>query len=225
MKKQLAIASMLLSFSFASIPAPVFAATKKEAKSSKKKKSKKKKKKSGGSSAADFSAVNFLPFGVGQFVQGRPLMGAVLGGGQAAMLFLYMDRKNQVSASNKDADATIAEVNENGGVPDEETADYLKRNADYVTKTNTEANLCLLGFVGLWGVSVVEAVWDPFGSRKALSKKSAELEEAEDDSAEQWAKQEQLYKLQDKGRFSAFAQPTTYNSQSAFGLSFEKKFR
>lgn len=220
MRKHFAIASMLLSFSVASIPTPVLAAAKKE---SKKKKGGKKKKKSGGSGGADYSPMNFLPFGVGHFVQGRPLMGAVLGGGQAAMLFLYMERKSQIAASNKDADTTIQELE--GAAPDDETADYLKRNSDYVTKTNTEATLCMLGFVGLWGVGVVDAVWDPFGSRKAISKKSAEVEDAEDDSAEQWAKTEQLHKLQDKGRFSAFASPTTYQSSSAFGLSFDVKFR
>lgn len=226
MKKFVTIAAMLFSFSVASIPEIVEAAPKKVAKKSSKKKIKKKKKK--GAGKADFSPVNFLPFGVGQFVQGRPLMGAVLGGGQAAMLFLYMDRKSQITASNNDANATIADINANGGTPDEETADYLKRNADYVDKTNTEANLCLLGFAGLWGVSVVEAVWDPFGSRKAVSSKTAELEELEDseDEAAKWAKEEELDRLKNKARFSAFALPSEpAKPNTTFGISFEKNFR
>ena len=119
----------------------------------------------------------------------------------------------------------ITEINANGGEPDAETTDYLQRNADYVKKTNTEANLCLLGFVGLWGVSVVDAVWDPFGSRKAIAKKTAEVEEEEDDSAGQWAKQEELDRLTNKGRFSAFAVPKAESAQTGFGISFEKKFR
>lgn len=227
MKKHFAIAAMLLSFSFASLPAPVEAATKKAKAGAKKSTAKKKKvtkKKKKASSGADYSVTNFLPFGVGQFMQGRPLMGSVLGGGQAAMLFLYMDRKSQITASNNDANATIADINANGGVADEETSEYLARNADYVTKTNTEANLCLLGFMGLWGVSVVEAVWDPFGSRSSASSKAAALEEMED-GAEKWAKQEELDRVMTKSRFSAFALPTTDKAHSTFGITFEKNFR
>lgn len=226
MNKQFAIAAMLLSFSFASLPMTAYAVSnqeKAEAKKSgtKKKKTKKKKKAPG---KVDFSVTNFLPFGVGQFMQGRPLMGSALGGGQAVMLYLYLDRKSQIAASNSDATATIAEIQANGGSADPETEAYLARNADYVTKTNTEANLCLLGFAGLWGVSVVEAVWDPFGSRKATPAKSAELEEMDDDAAK-WAKQEELDRSITKGRFSAFALPTTDKTYSKFGITFEKSFR
>lgn len=228
MRKKLAIASMLLSFSVASIPETVFAAAKKESKakkkSGKKKKKKKKMKASGAKTGADFSPMNFLPFGVGHFVQGRPLMGTVLGGGQAAMLFLFIERKSSISASESDAEATIKDLGESD--PDAETLAYLKANADYVDKTNSEATLALVGFFGLWGAGVIDAVWDPFGSRAAISKKSAELEDAEEDSADQWVKTEQLHRLEDKGRFSAFAGPTSYkNSNSAFGLSFDMKLR
>jgi multidrug efflux pump subunit AcrB len=228
MKKHLVVLSMLISFNAASISSPALAAAasapaKKEGKATKEVKTTKKAKKKKSVGKADFSALNFLPFGVGQFVQGRPLMGAVLGGGQAAMLFLYMDRKNQISASNKDAQATIDDIKARGE-SDEDTDNYLKRNSDYVKKTETEATLCLLGFVGLYGASVVEAVWDPFGSRRSAEKKVSELNEMED-GANKWAKQEELDRLQTKGRFSMFALPTVERSNSLFGISFEKKFR
>ncbi|RZA20623.1 MAG: hypothetical protein EOP10_17795 [Proteobacteria bacterium] len=224
MKKYIVIASMLLSFSAASIPASAFAApaapAKKEVKTSKKVKKKKK-----SSGKADFAPLNFMPFGVGHFVQGRPLTGAVFGGGQAMMLYLYMDRNSQIDASNKDATATINEIKAKGTTEtDTDAQAYLKRNADYVKKTQTEATLCLLGFFGLWGASVVDAVWDPFGSRKASEKKVADLEEMED-GAEKWAKQEELDRLQTQGRFSMFALPTTQNDNSSFGISFNKSFR
>ncbi|RYZ81279.1 MAG: hypothetical protein EOP04_24295 [Proteobacteria bacterium] len=227
MKKYIVIASMLLSFSAASISAPAFAAPAASAPSGKKevkttKKAKKKKKSSG---KADFSPLNFLPFGVGQFMQGRPLMGAVLGGGQAGMLFLYLDRNSQIDASNKDATATINEIKAKGTTEtDTDAQAYLKRNADYVKKTQTEATLCLVGFVGLYGVSVVEAVWDPFGSRKSAEKKAADLQEMED-GAEKWAKQEEFDREQTKGRFSMFALPTMEKANSSYGISFNKSFR
>lgn len=223
MKKYIVLAIMLLSLLLAStVPPSLMAAGKKTSTSSVKKGKKKVKKKASGK--ADYSALNFLPFGVGQFRQGRPVMGGVLGGGQALMLFLYMDRKKQITASNNDANTTIAEINASGAEPDAETTDYLKRNADYVKKTNTEANLCLVGFVGLYAASVIDAVWDPLGFRHSAAKKAAEIEDMDDDAAK-WAAERQLDLMQTKPRISMFALPTTDKSKNTFGLTLEKSFR
>lgn len=221
MKKYIVLAIMLLSFLFSAVPSSLTAAPKKSSTSSVKKVKKVKKKASG---KADYNALNFLPFGVGQFRQGRPIMGGVLGGGQAMMLFLYMDRQKQITASNNDANTTISEINASAEPADEETTAYLKRNADYVKKTNSEANLCLLGFVGLYAAGVIDAVYDPFGSRRAVSRKTAEIEDM-DESAAKWAAEKKLDLLQNKPRFSMFALPTTDTSKNTFGLTWEKSFR
>ncbi len=91
-------------------------------------------------------------------------------------------------------------------------------------KTNSEANLCLLGFVGLYAAGVVDAVFDPFGGRRAAAKKTAEIEDM-DDGAAKWAAEKKLDLLQTKPRFSMFALPTTDTSKNTFGLTLEKSFR
>ncbi len=221
MKKYIVLAIMLQSLLLSGIPTRLDAAPKKSGSGMVKKK--KKTKAAPAPGKGDFSPLNFAPFGIGQFVQGRPIMGGILGGGQAAMLFLYLDRQKQVSASNSDASATIAEIQASGEAADTETADYLARNAAYVKKTNTEATLCLVGFFGLYAVSVFDAIYDPFGGRKA-EKKAAEIDNMDDDAAK-WVAEESQYHLKSKPRFSMFALPTTENTKGTFGLSLQKSFR
>lgn len=221
MKKYIVLVIMLLSLLGSAISPSLIAADKKPGTTAIKKGKKATQKKSSGK--ADYNALNFLPFGIGQFRQGRPIMGGVLGGGQAMMLFLYMDRKKQISASNKDASATIAEIDPTQPA-DADTDAYLKRNADYVKKTNSEANLCLIGFMGLYAAGVIDAVWDPLGSRHAAAKKATEVGEM-DEGAAKWAAEKKLDLLQNKPRFSMFALPTTDKSKNTFGLTLEKSFR
>lgn len=223
MKKYIVLTMMVLGLLGSSFESTSYAAPAKKTAASKKTKKVKKKSSSGG---ADYSPLNFLPFGVGQFRQGRPLMGGAIGGGQVVMLYLYMDRKKQIDASNSDANATINEINANGGTPDAETSDYLDRNAAYVKKTNQEANLCLLGFLGLYAAGVVDAVWDPLGLNRSGSKKAKTAMEAEEDTAEKWAAERDLEKFQARPRMSLMALPPTLSvtQKTAFGLSFEKRF-
>ncbi|MBC7661314.1 MAG: hypothetical protein H7249_16590 [Chitinophagaceae bacterium] len=237
MKKYFVTTIMLLSLLVSSLSATSFAADKDPAAAaapaSKDKKDKtatpagkktKKVKKKVGSGTADMSPLNFLPFGVGQFREGRPLMGGVLGGGQVMMLYLYMDRKKQIDASNKDASATIADINANGGTIDSATQSYLDRNASYVKKTNSEASLCLVGFLGLWAAGVVDAVWDPLGMHKADASKAKAAMEMEE-GAQKWALEREIENTQTRPRLSAFALPTLDHSKSTFGLTLQKSFR
>jgi len=225
MKKYIVVATMLLSLLLSGVSTSVSAApaagtgTKKTG-TVKKVKVKKKKV----ASTADYSVLNFAPFGVGHFVQGRPIMGSILGGGQAVMLFLYLDRQKQIDASNKDASATIAEVDASGLPPDQETTDYLSRNAAYVKKTGTESTLTLVGFMGLYAISVVDAIYDPFGGRAAAAKKVVEIENMDDD-ASKWVAQKKFDDLINTPRFSMFALPTSGDSKGTIGLSLQKSFR
>ena len=221
MKKYIVLAIVLLGLLVSAVPPTLTAAEKRSGTTSVKKVKKMKKKSSG---TADYNALNFLPFGIGQFRQGRPVIGGVLGGGQAMMLFLYMDRKKQITASNKDASATIAEINDSGVPAPAETQAYLERNAAYVKKTNTEANLCLLGFMGLYAAGMVDAVWLHVGAHDSAAKKAAEIEDM-DDNAAKWAAEKNLDLLRNKPRFSMFALPTTDKSKSTIGVTWEKSFR
>ncbi|MBC7531554.1 MAG: hypothetical protein H7318_08250 [Oligoflexus sp.] len=221
MKKYIVLAIMLLSLLVSAVPPSLIAAEKRSGTTSVKKVKKMKKKSSG---KADYNALNFLPFGVGQFRQGRPIIGGMLGGGQAMMLFLYMDRKKQITASNKDANTTIAEISASAAPASAETQSYLERNAAYVKKTNTEANLCLLGFMGLYAAGVVDAVWLHVGAKESAAKKAAEIEDM-DDSAAKWAAEKKLDLLQNKPRFSMFALPTMDKSKNTIGVTWEKSFR
>ncbi len=225
MKKYIAVAMMVFSMLAANIPMTALAAEKKAEEKKEGKKSKKStKKKSSGK--ADYSPLNFLPFGVGQFRQGHTVEGAVLGGGQALMLYLYMDRKAQVSQSNKDATATINEVNASGEPASDETLSYLSRNADYVKKTNQEASLCLVGFLGLWGLSVVDAVWDPLHHHKAVAKAKTAADELEDDSAAKWAAEKKVEQLESSSKLSLMVLPSSAERRdNTFGLTWAKSFR
>lgn len=120
-------------------------------------------------SGADYSIMNFLPFGIGQFTQGKTIVGATFAASQAGMLFLFLDRKKQVDLSNKDADTTYNEILADGGEPSQEQLDYLTANENYVKKTQQEANLALIGFFGLYALGVADAIWDPLGLRPSKS--------------------------------------------------------
>lgn len=160
-----------------------FAAPKKAAAGGKAKKKGKKKKAaaaSGAKGGADYSFTSFLPFGVGQFAQGKTVVGAVFAASQAGMLFLHLDRKKQIDLSNSDATQTINEVQASGQPADQETLDYLTANENYVKKTQQEANLALFGFLGLYALGVVDAIFDPLNMRTATMTKEEQMKMVEE---------------------------------------------
>lgn len=168
----------------------------------------------GPKTGADYSVMNFLPFGVGQFTQGKTLVGGVFAGSQAAMLFLFLDRKKQIDLSNSDADATYKEVLESGEDADQATLDYLAQNEAYVKKTQQEANLALLGFVGLYALGVVDAIWDPLGLRPSKTSMVGTMTEQEKKIAD-------AEKV--KPSVGLFVLPT--GASSSYGFTFNKALR
>jgi hypothetical protein len=161
---------------------------------------------------SDYSFSSFLPFGIGQFAQGKTIVGATLAASQAGMLFLYLDRKKQIDLSNSDAAATIAEVDASGAAADQETLDYLTANENYVTKTQQEANLALIGFVGLYAIGVIDAIFDPLGLRP-----TAMLSKEEESK---WADEQKV-----KPRVGVFVLPSGNDgSNRSYGFSLMKSF-
>ena len=142
------------------------------------------------------------------------------------MLYFIYDRNNQVAASNKDANKTIGEINASGKPADDDSLAYLKRNDAYVKKTKLEATLSLVGFFGIWGLGIVDAVWDPFSLHKKPRAKVKATAEVEDDSAEQWVEARKLEKLESQAHLGLLMRPTKDSSQAmTYGLTWNKSFR
>lgn len=220
MKKYIVMAIMLLSFVISNVPTSAYSAEKSKKTTSVKKK--KTKKKSG--SGPDYAVMNFLPLGAGQFNQGRPMLGAVFAGGQVGMLGFYMYNKMNIDKSNDDATKTIADIKKANRAPTSAEKKYLDDNSAYVKSANSMASLALIGFVGVYAASVVDAVWDPLGLHKAAASKAKTVMDMEEGPAK-WAAEKQIEAEQTSAKISMFALPPSQDSGSTFGLSLAKSFR
>jgi hypothetical protein len=128
---------------------------------------------------------NFLPFGAGQFMQNKKITGTVLAATQAGALMLYFDRLQQVRTANDDAAAVINGVDP--AAADASVFEFLNNNEKFVRQAQRESQLFLFGFIGLYTLGVVDAVFDPLetlrfkpSQKKNPSKKRSRNSHADD---------------------------------------------
>lgn len=116
-----------------------------------------------------------LPFGIPQFTEGYRGIGSAMAVGQVASLMLYYDRMKKVDSLNQNAtDAT------RGVAPAQAAANpflinFLNQNEKQSRDAQKEQKYFLFTFLGLYGFSVYEALYDPLDYRKvdALRKRKS----------------------------------------------------
>ena len=110
---------------------------------------------------------NYLPFGINNFMQGKTLTAVGLGGAQALGIFVYMNRTGAVAAANSDATAVIADAEANNATTTPEFLEFLDANDAFIKQSNSEATLALMLLTAGYAFSVVDALFDPFGTATA----------------------------------------------------------
>ncbi|SMF62162.1 tetratricopeptide repeat protein [Pseudobacteriovorax antillogorgiicola] len=111
--------------------------------------------------ASSGGIMTFLPFGLGQFSQGKTLLGAGLAAGQALGILLFFERNSAADAADAEALQVIDEQEASSSFSDEEFNAYLDANEQFVIAAREEAQTGLFLFLGLYGVGVAEAVLNP----------------------------------------------------------------
>lgn len=115
-------------------------------------------------------AISFVPFGVGQFYNGRPLLGSFFLVGQLTALGLVyktmQDQSAYVGQSNDDLanmkqqyDVYVSNGDENNAdAQKQKIDDYYFEIDDYNKKIENQKTTYLAVFTGLWVVSVAESL-------------------------------------------------------------------
>ncbi len=115
--------------------------------------------------------LNYLPFGTGQFAQKKFVSGIVFGTTQALSLGgLYFASEN-VKKANADVDAVMGSTDKATAASDPAALAYLDKNEKYVKEYQTNMTIFTGIFLLSYGVSVIDAVFDPFGSFSLAAKK------------------------------------------------------
>lgn len=112
---------------------------------------------------------NYLPFGLNSYMQGKTLTAVFLGAAQAGGILLFLNRKQAAADADKDAKAVIADAEANGATESEEFLQFLDDNDAFVKKANSEASLSLLLTAASYSLSVIDSLFDPFGTGKTAS--------------------------------------------------------
>lgn len=112
---------------------------------------------------------NYLPFGVNNFLQGKTVTGAVTGAGQVLGLLLFLNRRQAAADADKDAKEVIADAEATESTEDPDFLQFIDDNEAFVNKARSEANLALGLFFASYGLSVIDALFDPFGTAKSAS--------------------------------------------------------
>lgn len=135
---------------------------------------------------SDAGLLAFAPFGVGQFVQGKTLIGSALAAGQAAALFYYFDRDSAAKAADSEAISVINEQESSGGTfySEDEFLAYLDANEQFVLAARQEAQMGIFLFLGLYGAGVAEAILFPPSSGKSSRRRRSAVESAQQNLAD-----------------------------------------
>ena len=104
--------------------------------------------------------ITILPFGAGQFQNGATMLGIGFLVGQLGALY-YWNSKNSVAESTAAETNKITGTADTSQMSDEEQAQFATFVAEriaYVEDQRSKAQLGLFGFLGLWGLGVIEAM-------------------------------------------------------------------
>ncbi len=114
-----------------------------------------------------------LPFGIPQFTEGYRGFGSAFAIGQVGSLALYYDRMKKVDSGNAAATDATRNVTPQQAAQNPFIVNFLNANEKAVEDAQKEQRYFLYAFIGLYGLSVYEALYDPLDMRKldALRKK------------------------------------------------------
>lgn len=98
--------------------------------------------------------LHFLPFGVGQFVNGSPLLGSAFAAGEIGALYLMFDADKTI----KEREGLNDLVANREGLNDQQREDFYKENNAFIATVKNQKNLALVGFVAIWAAGATEAV-------------------------------------------------------------------
>ena len=118
--------------------------------------------------------INLLPFGLGQFQQGKTLLGAGLAVGQVVGLGLFLERSQAEAQANQDALDVINDYEQNGtdtGIDEAQFLQYLDDNEKFVLEARQQAQIGLLLFSGLYAAGVLEAIFNPPSAQPRRSRR------------------------------------------------------
>lgn len=114
-----------------------------------------------------------LPFGIPQFTEGYRGIGSAFAIGQVGSLALYYDRMKKVDSGNSAATEATRNLTPQQAAQNPFVVNFLNANEKNVKDAQKEQRYFLYAFIGLYGLSVYEALYDPLDYRKidALRKK------------------------------------------------------
>jgi hypothetical protein len=114
-----------------------------------------------------------LPLGIPQFTEGYRGIGSAFAVGQVGSLALYYDRMKKVDAGNQAATDATRNLTPQQAAQNPFVVNFLNQNEKNVKDAQKEQKMFLFAFIGLYGLSVYEALYDPLDMRKvdALRKK------------------------------------------------------
>lgn len=124
-----------------------------------------------------------LPLGIPQFTEGYRGIGSAFAVGQVGSLALYYDRMKKVDAGNAAATDATRNLTPAQAAQNPFVVNFLNANEKSVKDAQKEQKYFLFAFVGLYGLSVYEALYDPLDMRKldALRKKKRDKDRDRDD--------------------------------------------
>ncbi len=108
--------------------------------------------------------LSLLPFGVPQFVGGKPLLGTIFGAGQGGAIFMWYKSNSDADKAAKNGQALITSRDADGASqtnPEAYQADteaYRASIKKYVDDTRLKSYISLGGFGALWVLSFAESL-------------------------------------------------------------------
>lgn len=108
------------------------------------------------------TAIYFLPFGGGHFAMSKNIKGFLYGTAQAGALYLYFLRKSEAEQFENQA----LQDYQNSDADEETKRQFLIEADRFVKQKKQEANIGLMGFIGIWGVAALDAYINRPGTRR-----------------------------------------------------------
>jgi hypothetical protein len=164
-----------------------------------------------------------LPLGIPQFTEGYRGLGSAFAVGQVGSLALYYDRMKKVDAGNAAATDATRNLTPQQAAQNPFIVNFLNANEKSVKDAQKEQKYFLFAFIGLYGLSVYEALYDPLDMRKldALRKKKRDRDRDRDEDSsrdrDEDDDEEALNNRRNRSRFGFMVLPSDRSYEVAMG--------
>jgi hypothetical protein len=169
-----------------------------------------------------------LPLGIPQFTEGYRGIGSAFAVGQVGTLALYYDRMKKVDAGNAAATDATRNLTPQQAAQNPFVVNFLNANEKSVKDAQKEQKYFLFAFIGLYGLSVYEALYDPLDMRKLdyLRKKKRDRDRDDDDDRDrdrdrgdrfEDEEEEAMGERRRRSRFGFMALPSDKSYEVAMG--------